>query len=56
LVKEGRQIISEDIVKALSYQLLKEPSLEVKVAIASSIGQIGKPDAEYRCCIDSLVK
>jgi hypothetical protein len=42
---EERKPISLDVIKALSYQLLKEERINVKETIASTIGAIGKPDA-----------
>lgn len=34
----------------------KESVLEVKLAITSAIGQIGKPDAERQYCVENLIK
>ena len=45
-----------DFRKALSQQLLKEEDLKVKETIASTIGQIGKPDAQVPLCVDALAR
>ena len=37
--------ISTEVIKALSYQLLKEEVINVKETIACTIGAIGKPHA-----------
>ena len=56
LQHDRRQPINQEVVRALSSQLLKDSDISVKETIASAIGQIGKPDAEMTVCIESLAK
>jgi HEAT repeat protein len=53
---ERTQPISIEVIKALSQQLVREPSIKVKETIAGVIGTIGKPDALHSTCIDCLIK
>ena len=49
-----RRSISEAVLKALSSQLNKEESTQVKEVIAAAMGGIGLPEAQV--CLDSLIK
>ena len=53
---DRRQPISEDVIRALGSQLLKEENLKVQEIIVSAIGHIGKPEAHTRFTIDQLIK
>ena len=53
---ERNMPISQEVIKALSQQLLKEPNIQVKETIAGVIGTIGKPDAMSSSCIDCMIK
>lgn len=54
--KDRRVAISTEVIKSLCHQLLKEEKTQVREIIASTIGQIGKPEAHVNLVIDSLIK
>ena len=54
LTPGARQMISEQIIKTLSTQIIREEDHQVKEVIAAAMGGIGLPEAQP--CVESLIK